>query len=200
MDKLLQDKINVNYEKWIDRLKKYGIYSDEMINDIGDAIKTSPFGLSETSGSAYEGALIDITLNMLCVLAVNINNNVFKKSNPLLKVENRSLVRVLLMQHISKAVMFTKETDQWKVQKGYPYKFNDTLDTIMKCGERSIYLCMRYGIKLTEEEFEAIRIIDKDEEKVTSFSSPLSTIVKIANQLVVVEIRRKWLSECDKKT
>ena len=50
---------------------------------------------------------------------------------------------------------------------------------------------MKYGITLTEEEYEAMKICDKDEEKNNSFITPLAELVKIANQLTAIEVYRK---------
>lgn len=195
MQGLSQEKININYVRWIEKLKKYDAYSEKMINDIGGILKNSSFGITPSSGGAYKGSMIDITLNMLCVLAVHINENGLGNNHPFIKVNTNSLIKVLLIQHISKAIIFTEEKEQWKINKGSLYTFNENLNTTMKCGERTIYMCMKYGIKLSEEEYEAIRIIDKDDDKAMSFSSPLSALIKIVNQLVAIELRRKWLND-----
>ena len=195
MCSLTQDRINVNYVRWIEKLKKYGVYSESMISDIGDELKNSSFAITDSSGGAYQGSMIDVSLNMLCTLAVAINENAFNGRHQFLKVNVDSLIRVLLLQHISKAIMFVIEKQQWKLNKGYLYDFNENLSTVMKCGERTIFMCIKYGIKLSEEEYEAIRIIDREDDKITSFSTPLSTLVKIVNQLVIVELRQKWFAE-----
>lgn len=195
MCKLSEEKINANYLKWIEKLKKYDAYSEEMINDIGEKLKNSSFGLNDSSGGAYRGAMIDVTLNMLCVLAAHISENSINKYHPFIKVNSNSLIKVLLLQHISKAVMFVDETAQWKLNKGIFYGFNENLASILKCGERTIFMCMKYGIKLTEEEYEAIRIMDKEEDKSCSFNNPMAVLVRFINQLVFIELRRKWLDE-----
>ena len=87
--------------------------------------------------------------------------------------------------------MFVPVTEQWKINKGILYDFNNELPSSLKLGERSIYLCMKYGIKLSEEEYEAMRILDKDEDKTNSFMNPLCEIVKIANQLAAIELCQK---------
>ena len=87
--------------------------------------------------------------------------------------------------------MFIPSTEQWKKNKGMLYEFNPNLDTALKLGERSVFLCMKYGIKLTEEEYDAMKVCDKEEEKNSSFVTPLAEIVKIANQLTAIEIYRR---------
>lgn len=195
---ITEEKINSNYILWIERLKKYNCYSEDMINEIGDKIKLASFSLTTTTGSAYYGSMIDTVLNHLCTVAYHINEDAFglnakqKYKHPYLKVDSDSLMRVLLLQHVSKSEIFVPQSEQWKISKGYPFDFNNKLPSSLKTGERSLYLCQKYGIKLSEEEFEAMRIIDKEEDfKNNSYANPLSTIVKISNQLVAIETYRK---------
>lgn len=195
---ITEEKINSNYILWIERLKKYNCYSDEMINEIGNKIKLASFSLCTTTGSAYCGSMINTVLNHLCTIAYHINEDAFgfntkqKDKHPFLKVNSDSLMRVLLLQHISKAELFVPQSEQWKINKGYPFEFNGELLSSLKTGERSIFLCQKYGVKLKEEEYEAMRIIDKEEDfKNNSYANPLSTIVRIANQFVAIETYRK---------
>ena len=83
-----------------------------MINDIVDKFKMSSFALSVNSGCAYDGSMIDTVLNHLCVIAYHINDDAFVINSyqlmmhVYLKVNPNILIRVLLLQHISKADMF----------------------------------------------------------------------------------------------
>lgn len=195
-----QEKINLNYTRWIERLKKYNCFSERMIEEMGENIKNASFALQESSGCAYQGSMLNVVLNSLCLLAFQINDSTFgdtdnsKLKHPYLKVNSNMLMRVLLLQHIAKAEMFVLQTNNWKAKNGYIYDFNDKLNSCLKCGERSIYLCMKYGISLTEEEFEAIRIIDKEEDKTNPYLSPLCQMVKMINQLVAIELHQEYKS------
>ena len=193
-----EEKINKNYLLWTEYLKKYDCYSEDLINDYGDAIKNASFAMNETSGAAYQGSLLDVVLSNLCVIAVHINDMAFGKNDkqkdrhPFLLVDKKSLMKVLLLQHISKAEMFVSSKEEWKIKKGMYYEFNNELLTSLKLGDRSAFICQNYGIKLTEEEYEAMKICDKEEEKNNSFVTPLAEIVKIANQLTAIEVFRKY--------
>ena len=195
---ITEEKINRNYILWIECLKKYNCYSEEMIDNIGEVIKTSSFAMSETSGSAYKGSLLDIVLSVLCVIATHINEGAFgvngngKQKHQHLYVDKNSLMKVLLLQHISKAEMFVPSLEQWKRNKGILYEFNPKLETSLKLGERSAFLCMKYGISLTEEEYDAMKVCDKEEEKNSAYTTPLAELVKIANQLTAIETYRKY--------
>lgn len=194
---ITEEKINRNYLLWTEYLKKYNCYSEGLINDYGDAIKVASFAMNETSGGAYQGSLLDIVLSNLCVIASHINENAFglnekgKIKHQFLQVDKNSLMKVLLLQHISKAEMFVSSNEQWKINKGMFYEFNPNLATALKLGERSVFMCMKYGIKLTEEEYEAMKVCDKEEEKNNSFVTPLAELVKIANQLTAIEIYQR---------
>lgn len=200
------EKINLNYTRWIDYLKKYDCYSDKMIEEIGNNIKNAPFGLTESSGGAYQGGLLNVVLNNLCVLGTHINEYAFglndkqKYKHPFLVVNMHMLIRVLLLQHISKSQLFVYNKSEWKAKRGQPYDFNDEITTSMRCGDRSVYLCQKYGIKLTEEEYEAMKIIDKDDDKWNPFMNPLTQLVRVVNQLTLVELRLGFSSNIHKTT
>lgn len=194
-----EQRINANFLKFLQRMEKYDCYSQEMVDDIGDKIKLAPYSLREDGGGAYEGALVDIVLNKLCRMAYDINESAFggepdkKNQHPLLQVNLNMLMRVLLIQHLAKAEMFIPQPDEWKKRKGMLYEFDETLKSNLKLGERSLYLAQKYGIRLTDEEYEAVRIIDRDwDEKHIIMSSPLSAIVRIANVLTTIELKHEY--------
>ena len=200
---LTPEKINLNYITFCNKLKKYNCYSEQMINEIGEQLKDCSFSMNDDSGSAYQGSMIDIVLNHLCSVAYNINEVVFGPTGKFnsMRVNPDMLMRVLLLQHIAKAEMFVNTRDTWKVKKGMLYEFNTNLKALLKLGERSLYLCQKYGIELAEEEYEALRIIDKSEDdKIMFYINPLCSIVKMANQFVAVEMRQKYINNKEKET
>ena len=194
---LTEEKINKNYLLWIEQLKKYNCYSEELIEDYGDKIKIASFSLNDISGSAYQGSLLDVVLYNLCAIANHINEKAFGMNNKgkvqhnHLYVNKSNLFKVLLLQHISKSEMFVPVTEQWKINKGIFYEFNPNLMTSMKLGERSLFICSKYGIQFTEEEYAAMKVLDKDEDKTNSFITPLEQLVKISNQLTAIETYQK---------
>ena len=46
---LTEEKINKNYLLWIEQLKKYNCYSEELIEEYGDKIKIASFSLNDIS-------------------------------------------------------------------------------------------------------------------------------------------------------
>ena len=190
---LTEEKLNKNYVLWIEQLKKYNCYSEELIEEYGDKIKIASFSLNDEKRKTYKKTIIDDDLYNLCVIANHINEHAFgtndkgKVKHNNLYVNKSSLFKVLLLQHISKAEMFIPVTEQWKINKGILYEFNQNLMTSMKLGERSLFICSKYGIQFTEEEYAAMKVLDKDEDKTNSFITPLEQLVKISNQLTAIE-------------
>lgn len=197
---LNQEKINANFVAYVKRLEKYGCYSEEMINDLSDEIKNAPFGKDESTGCAYRGALVHVILNNLCKTAYAINEKALDE-NAILKVNFNKLMKVLLLQHIGKALLFVPQEDSYKIKRGELYQWSNNLGCSMKNGERSIYLCMKYGINIEEDEYEAMRIIDKEmDDKSLYHVSPLAMLVLAVNQLTWVELRKEWENKQTKDT
>lgn len=195
---LTEEKRNLNFVLWTKKLKDYNCYSESLINELGEKLKNASFNMNEANGGCYEGSLIEVILNNLCTLGYHINELAFglndkgKRNHPFLNVNTEMIMRVLLLQHISKAEYFVTQTENWKKNKGYLFDFNGELETQLKIGERSAFLCMKHGIQLSEIEFEAMTIVDKDDKCFNSHQNQLVVLVKTINQLVAVELQRKY--------
>lgn len=195
---LTEEKRNLNFVLWTKKLKDYNCYSESLINELGEKLKNASFNMNEANGGCYEGSLIEVILNNLCTLGYHINELAFglndkgKRNHPFLNVNTEMIMRVLLLQHISKAEYFITHTENWKKNKGYLFDFNGELETQLKMGERSAFLCMKHGIQLSEIEFEAMTIVDKDDKCFNSHQNQLVVLVKTINQLVAVELQRKY--------
>lgn len=195
---LTEEKRNLNFVLWTKKLKDYNCYSESLINELGEKLKNASFNMNEANGGCYEGSLIEVILNNLCTLGYHINELAFglndkgKRNHPFLNVNTEMIMRVLLLQHISKAEYFITQTENWKKNKGYLFDFNGELETQLKMGEHSAFLCMKHGIQLSEIEFEAMTIVDKDDKCFNSHQNQLVVLVKTINQLVAVELQRKY--------
>ena len=202
MQMLTEEKINSNYVLFQKLLAKYDCFSERMFTELGDEIKNAPFGTSEDSGAAYQGSMIDVVINNLCSIAVSINEKVFGDggSHGVMMVNKHMLMRVLLLQHISKAQLFVPTRDNWKIKNGRYYEFNDDLVGKLKLGQRSAYLCQAYGIELNPVEFEAIMCLDDKDDNGDVFLSPISCLVKCVNRMVAVELKTKYNASKKKET
>ena len=203
---LTEEKINANFLTFQKYLQKYDCYSEQMMTEMGERIKRAPYSMQLDYGGAYDGGMIDITLNVLCKYGAHINNNSLganggdKMLHPLMCVNTNMLMRVLLLLNIAKADMFEPNKSEWhKKTLGKMYDWVDN-KTKLKLGERSVFLCQKYGIQLEEEEFEAFLTIDKDDDSGERFQTPLYTVVKAAKMFTLVELRQKYLSENKKET
>ena len=154
-------------------LKKEKHYAD---------LRNAAGGLNEDTGVAYPGGLLHY-MN-LCVAVGKRVYNIVNKYCPL---DILSMTKVLSLMHLSKIVLFVQNPDTWQIEKlGKNYIFNPSLTESLKFGERSILMVMNLGIKLTGEEFEAFRCIDKKGELArdgSQYNSMLTIIVKAANEI-----------------
>lgn len=206
--RISEEKINANYLTFINYLKKYECFSEELINDMGERIKRASYSLEEQYGGAYDGSLIDVTLNILCKTGFMINENVFGRNganvqsvnDETMYVNPNSLMKVLLLLNIGKADMFIPQKEDWARRKGKLYQFNDDISVNMKLGARTLFICQKYGIKLNEEEFSAITSIDKEDETGARFQTPLFTIISSAKNLTMVKLRQEYLKNAKKET
>lgn len=201
---LSEERLNANLLLFTEKLQKYNCYSEQMMEDMGELIKNGSYSGAERFGGAYRGALVDVTLNILCKIGFMLNERVLGMNSknmlnfPLLCVNNDMLMRVLLLVNIAKSEIFIPNPNEWKRNNGYPYEFNDDLASNLKIGQRTLMLCNKYGIKLSEEEFEAISVVDNEDEKGIRFRSPLAAIVMSALSLTLVELHQEYRRNIDK--
>lgn len=182
---MLDEKIiNKNYALWLTKLQENDCNVDELTNKYGELIKNASLGMSSNSGTAYNGSMIHVVLRKICKYAININDMLPEE----LRIDKKKLLKVCLLQHISKAVMY-KELEK-ENYRGDKYEFNDKLNAPLKSGERSALMCLQNGIILTDDEFDAMRVLDKDDDK-SYYNSLLSSIVKSANIIAFAELKKK---------
>ena len=113
-------------------------------------------------------------------------NNIYPEE---LRVDVNSIVKVCLLQHISKAVRTEKSTNEWRIKNlGEAYTYVKKTPAI-GTGLHSIAMATECGIVFTPIEIEAMTSIDRDSNDDMQFkyhSDMLSTIVYQANQMVYV--------------
>jgi hypothetical protein len=178
-------KINnyVTYKRFLDNLITKE-NADKVIELLGgdEKVINASFGMSLDSGSAYPGAFVYNSI-MIAEYAKKLNELLPES----MRVDNKSIYRVALLQHIGKVVMYTENDNEWEVKnRGFAYKFIDQ-NTALRCGERALFILMQAGVVLTEDEFEAIRIVDKSKEDdsfAKFYSNTLAFIIRQANEFV----------------
>ena len=182
------EKINENYVLFLKKLEGVGVDYVNIVKYVGENnLKNATFAINSDMGMAYDGSLINIILRKVTKYAVLINQMLPEN----VKVNEESLIKVCLLHQISKAIMFEENDSTWeKTNRGLLYKYSE-LEGSLRCGERSAYICLSNGVQFTPEEYEAMRIMDKDSEDTYAkfYSSPIATIVKQANELAAMDMR-----------
>lgn len=147
--------------------------------------------LSVDTGLAYPGALI-VHINLFTNVATRLAKMV---AGTFPNISNESLLKVCLLQHLSKILMYEPNDNQWEIDKrGMVYKFAE-LEGCLKFGERSALLAMNKGVFLSPVEFEAICSLDKDGEEAKNRKyviNIMSTIVRQANELAYAIERERY--------
>ena len=189
MIELVEDIKVSNYTKF----KRYlnNLVGDDITDRIielcggDDVVMNASFGMNDESCTAYDGALLRLSIK-IAEYAVKLNDILPEDQ----RVQNSSIYKVALLHHIAKAVMYTKNTNDWEVKnRGILYKFNNNNDISLRCGERSILLAMNSGVKFSDDEFEAMRVIDKINEgdnTVRWYGSTLSMLIRQANEIIAL--------------
>lgn len=183
---LSEDIILKNYDDFKKRLETYvGVdETNNLINSLGgdDVMMDASYANLTDSGLAYRGSLIESMLN-ITKYAVKINQLLPENKQANLN----SIVKVGLLHHIAKVLLYEPNDNNWEItNRGMVYKYNSELEGALRVGERSILLSSNAGIKFSELEYEAMRIMDKtnDDNYAKYYSSSLSIVIKQANEIV----------------
>lgn len=165
---------------------------ERLVESLGgeEAIMEAPFASKAEDGSAEDGALVKNVIKL---------TKIAKAINEILpegvRADEWSLNKVCFLSHLAKALMYEPNDSTWEVNnKGIMYKFVE-LEGALRVGERSALLASNAGIQFTPEEYEAMRVFDKSGEEDTMlkfFSSPISVVVRQANELLFTQNRTEW--------
>jgi len=180
----LKEKIVKNKEVFLEKNKLYGILSDELLKYLGEDLFTAPASTMKSLHNAFPGGLVGHILKTT-KYAIGINKLLPEN----LSADAHSIVRVCFLHQIGKTFLYKWNESEWhRNNQGKMYEFNEDLVS-MRVGERSIYYVTKYGVELSEEEYQAIINYDKTEDDKQSkwYGSTLSTILKQANDLAIIE-------------
>lgn len=183
---LNETTINTEWVKFCDKFTETGLSEHYDMDKLKDEITTSPCTTNDDSGVAYKGALL-LHINMVMALAQRIA----KMISGTFKIDENSLNKVSLIMHLSKRNMFEESTNDWEIKRGYPFKFKE-LGCVLKTGDRSALEALNNGVKLTAEEFEAIKACDDPDPSKRTFQGIMSTIMIQANDLAYTIERERY--------
>lgn len=182
-----KDKVMKNAKKYFSTGEKYGFMTEELQNFLGVDFVQAPASTRTDLHNAYEGGLIEHLL-LVTKYAININEILPETQ----QVELKSLIKVCCLHQIGKAKLYTPHTSDWHRNKGMLYEFNEDLVS-MRVGERSAYYATKFGVELTEDEFQAIINHDKtdDDKQAKWHSSMLGVVLRQANELAIMDEKNR---------
>jgi hypothetical protein len=179
-------QLEQNKAKFQETNQKYNIMSKELEEFLGDDLFISPASSSLNMVGCYPGGLLYHMIKA-CKYSIKVNEVM---PEPLKQPVER-IVRAVFLSQIGKVFMFRMSdptTHNGMIQGSKMYQFNDDI-VRMRVGERSVYYAMKHGTQLTEEEYQAILNLDKDDEDKMAkyFSSSLTSIIKMGFEIAYME-------------
>ena len=184
----LKEKILKNKEKFNKTNETYNILSENLLEFLGEDLYSAPASNMESMYNAFPGGLIDY---ILTVTKYGINlNDILPESQ---RVDKKSIIKVCFLHQLGKVKLYKFCESEWhRKNQGKMYDFNEELVS-MRVGERSAYYSLRYGVELSDEEYQSILKYDKtdDDKQSKWYGSTLSTILRLANELAIIECKKK---------
>jgi len=161
--------------------EKYGIFTPELKNFLGDDFYTAPASSTSNMIGCYPGGLLRYLIKA-CKFSIKVNEILPDH----LKQPPETIVRVVFLSQIGKVFMFKLKDGSGSSTR--PYDFNNDI-VRMHVGERSVFYALTHGVKLEENEYQAILNLDKDEEDKMAkyFSEPLTEIIRHGFDLAAME-------------
>jgi len=181
---LSTQQLEANKQKFLDTNEKYGIFTPELLNFLGDGFYSAPASPMLDMYGCFPGGLLNHLIKA-CKYAVLIND-LFPEP---IRQKKDSIIKCVLLSQIGKVFLFKPNPSEWhRKNLGKMYEFTDDLVSL-KTGERSAYYAINHGVKLKENEFQAIVNLDKDEtdKQAKYYSEPLTSIVKQGIELAIID-------------
>jgi hypothetical protein len=183
---LTTERITKNTKKFFQTGEEYGFMNDELMKFLGADIVGAPASTRKDMHNAFNGGLIDHLLKVTRY-AVTLNDILPEA----LKVDKASLVKVCCLHQIGKTKLYIPTTENWQINKGIMYDFNNDLIS-MRVGERSALYALQHGVELNEAEYQAIVNHDKedDDKQAKWHTTSLGMLLKMANDLAIMEEKK----------
>jgi hypothetical protein len=180
---LTTEQLEKNKAKFLETNEKYGLFTEELLNFLGDDFYDSPASTSLDMFGAYPGGLLHHLIKS-CTYAIKVNETLPAK----MKCDIKSIVRVTFLSQIGKVDMFELNDNNWEIEKlKKVFKFKE-VNYKLKNSDKSLFLIMQFNIKLSLDEFYAITELDSDYER-TPKQAPtaLPQVVKMGFNLAIME-------------
>jgi hypothetical protein len=177
-------KLEKNVKKFEEVNGKYKIFTDDLMDFLGQDFFLAPASPMRDMNNAFPGGLLDHTIKV-AKYAVYLNNSLPES----MRESIDSILKVSFLSEIGKTHLFTPCQSEWHIKnQGKYFEYNEELVS-MKVGERSAYYALSNGVKLTDDEYQAILNHDKSEEdkQVRWYTSKLGQLLKQATDLAILE-------------
>jgi hypothetical protein len=177
-------KLEKNVKKFEEVNGKYKIFTDDLMDFLGQDFFLAPASPMRDMNNAFPGGLLDHTIKV-AKYAVYLNNSLPES----MRESIDSILKVSFLSEIGKTHLFTPCQSEWHIKnQGKYFEYNEELVS-MKVGERSAYYALSNGVKLTDDEYQAILNHDKGEEdkQVRWYTSKLGQLLKQATDLAILE-------------
>lgn len=186
MVQLTVEQITKNQAIFLKVNEEHKILPPSLLEFLGEGFFTAPASTSTNMHNACVGGLVD---NLLTV--AKYANKINLMLPPYLQQPAINIYRVALLSGIGKTFMYKVNTNDWSVNRGQIYEFENNI-TAMRVGERSAYYAMQH-MTLTENEYQALMNFDKEveEPQIKWFGSPLTTILKMAVELSIMDEKKR---------
>ena len=183
---ITKEQIIKNAKKYFSTGEKYGFMTEELTKTLGTDFISAPASTRTDLHNAFEGGLIEHLL-MVTKYAVSLKSIVPNGD----KIEMDSLIKVCCLHQIGKYNLYVPKNSKWHNDNGIMYDFNNDI-TSMHVGERSAYIAMNNGVKLSIDEYQAIVNHDKsdDDKQAKWHSNILAVILRQANELAIFDEKR----------
>jgi len=181
---LNKEQIESNKSKFLETNSRYKIFNQDLLDFLGEEYFIAPSSLSLDMFGCYPGGLLNV-----CFKAAKfaIKTNDILPDN--MKQNPTSILKCVFLSQIGKSFLFKPNPSEWhRKNLGKMYEFTDS-EVSMKSNERSIHYILKFGIQLSEEEFQTILNSDKENEdkSIKYRASNLSNVVRIGFELAILE-------------
>ena len=179
-----ESTIDSNKEKFLEINKSYNIFTDNLLDFLGDNFFIAPASVSTSMYYCYPGGLLSFLMRV-AKYAVEVN----EKMPESVKLDKKTVIRTSFLSQIGKTFLFKFNNNEWMAKnKGRIYEYKDDDIVIMNVGERSAYYALKYGVDLSEEEYQTILNLDKDSnERFMRGSRPLYYVIKTGIEFALIE-------------
>jgi hypothetical protein len=179
------EKLEKNKKKFFDVNSEYKIFTSELEEFLGESFYVSPASPSTDLYGCYPGGLLDHLIKV-CKYSLLINDLLPEK----IKVKKEKIIKVVFLSQIGKVFLFVENPSEWhRVNQGKPYVYDSKNKTALRTGERSVFYATKHGVKLEEDEYQAIINVDKDtDDKMAKWhSSIIGQILRQGFELAIIE-------------